>query len=363
MAAIDIRHLGVAYGRLNVLKDLNLTVGDGEFVVLLGPSGCGKSTLLNAIAGLQQVDSGQIFIGEQNVTWKEPSARGIAMVFQAYALYPRMSVYNNLAFALKVARVPRAEIDERVRRAAEILRITEFLERRPYALSGGQRQRVAIGRAMVRNVDVFLFDEPLSNLDAQLRVELRVEIKRLHKRLGNTMVYVTHDQVEALTLADRIAVMNHGVVQQVADAETIYERPANRFVAGFLGSPGMNFIDGKLTVRNGKLAMQAAGQMIELPHYRSSTQSIEEGRPVVLGVRPERLVIATDENNDGRMSAMVDVYESLGAERMIWATLDGQTVAVRAGIDAAPPKEGETIPLNFASATASLFDAASGARI
>jgi multiple sugar transport system ATP-binding protein len=362
MAEIDIRDLGVAYGRFQVLKDLNLTVADGEFVVLLGPSGCGKSTLLNAIAGLQPVDSGQVFIGSQNVTWKEPSARGIAMVFQAYALYPRMTVYKNLSFALRVAGVPRDEVDKRVRRAAEMLQITEYLDRRPHALSGGQRQRVAIGRALVRNVDVFLFDEPLSNLDAQLRVELRVEIKRLHKRLGNTMVYVTHDQVEAMTLADRIAVMNHGVVQQIADSETIYERPANRFVASFVGSPGMNFIDGKLAVRNGVLTIDAAGQTIALPGYRSSTPTIEEGRPVVLGVRPERLVIGNG-SGDGHLNAVVDVYESLGAERVIWATVAGQTIAIRAGVDAARPAEGATMPLGFASSTASLFDAATGARI
>jgi multiple sugar transport system ATP-binding protein len=363
MPEIDIRELGVAYGRHQVLKNLNLLVADGEFVVLLGPSGCGKSTLLNAIAGLQHVDSGQIFIANENVTWKEPSARGLAMVFQAYALYPRMTVYKNLSFALRVAGVPRAEIDVRVRRAAEMLQITEYLDRRPHALSGGQRQRVAIGRALVRNVDVFLFDEPLSNLDAQLRVELRVEIKRLHKRLGSTVVYVTHDQVEAMTLADRIAVMNHGVVQQIADSETIYERPANRFVASFVGSPGMNFIDGKLRVQNGVLAVEAAAQTIELPRYRSSTPTIDDGQPVVLGVRPERLVIGNEVAASGSLKAVVDVFESLGAERVIWATVAGQTIAIRAPIDAPPPPEGGTIPLGFDSASASLFDASTGARI
>jgi multiple sugar transport system ATP-binding protein len=363
MAEIDIRDLGVAYGRFQVLKNLNLTVEDGDFVVLLGPSGCGKSTLLNAIAGLQEVDSGQIFIGNENMTWKEPSARGIAMVFQAYALYPRMTVYKNLAFALRVAGVPRDEVDRRVRHAADILQITPYLDRKPHALSGGQRQRVAIGRAVVRNVDVFLFDEPLSNLDAQLRVELRVEIKRLHKRLENTIVYVTHDQVEAMTLADRIAVMNHGVVQQIADSETIYEKPANRFVAGFVGSPGMNFIDGRLLVRNGVLAIEAAGQVTELPHYHSTTKRIEEGQPAVLGIRPERFAIGSGTATDGRLSAVIDVYESLGAERVIWASIAGQTVAVRASVDAPRPVEGSTISLAFSSASASLFDAATGARL
>jgi multiple sugar transport system ATP-binding protein len=363
MAEIDIRDLGVAYGKLTVLEHLELTVADGEFVVLLGPSGCGKSTLLNAIAGLQEIDSGQIHIGKVNVTWKEPSARGIAMVFQAYALYPRMTVYKNLSFALRVAGVSRDEVDKRVRRAAEMLQITQYLDRRPHALSGGQRQRVAIGRALVRNVDVFLFDEPLSNLDAQLRVELRVEIKRLHKRLGSTIVYVTHDQIEAMTLADRIAVMNHGVIQQVADTETVYERPANRFVASFVGSPGMNFIDGKLLVRNGALAVQASGQVIDLPNYDTPVRPIEEGRQVVLGVRPERLTLGNGAANDSHLSAVVDVYESLGAERVIWATVDGQMIAVRAGVEAERPAEGSTLPLGFASSSASLFDAASGQRL
>jgi multiple sugar transport system ATP-binding protein len=363
MAEIDIRDLGVAYGKLTVLEHLDLTVADGEFVVLLGPSGCGKSTLLNAIAGLQEIDSGQIHIGKENVTWKEPSARGIAMVFQAYALYPRMTVYKNLSFALRVAGVPRDEVDKRVRRAAEMLQITQYLDRRPHALSRGQRQRVAIGRALVRNVDVFLFDEPLSNLDAQLRVELRVEIKRLHKRLASTIVYVTHDQIEAMTLADRIAVMNHGVIQQVADTETVYERPANRFVAGFVGSPGMNFIDGRLLVRNGVLAVQANSQVIDLPNYDSSLGKIEEGRQVVLGVRPERLTAGNGVANDSHLSAVVDVYESLGAERVIWATVDGQMIAVRAGVDVERPAEGSTLPLGFASSSASLFDAVSGQRL
>ena len=363
MAAIEIRDLGVAYGKYKVLQNLNLTVADGEFVVLLGPSGCGKSTLLNSIAGLQPVNSGQVFIGNENVTWKEPSARGLAMVFQAYALYPQMTVYKNLSFALGVAGVPRDEIDKRVRTAADMLQITPYLNRRPHALSGGQRQRVAIGRALVRNVDVFLFDEPLSNLDAQLRVELRVEIKRLHKRLGSTIVYVTHDQVEAMTLAHRIAVMNHGVVQQIADTETIYERPANRFVASFVGSPGMNFVDGKILIRDGMLAVEAAGQVIPLPRYRSTSPTIEEGRPVALGVRPERFSIGSADATDGRLSAVVDVNESLGAERVIWATVAGQTIAIRVAIDAPRPSEGSAITLGFDSATASLFDAASGARI
>src|SRR5919109_363754 len=215
MTSVLVRDLSLNFGTIEVLKKLNLEVAEGEFIVLLGPSGCGKSTLLNCIAGLLDISEGRIFIKGKNVTWEEPKDRGIGMVFQSYALYPQMTVAGNLSFGLKNARLPKDEIEKRVARAAEILQIGPLLDRRPHALSGGQRQRVAIGRALVRNVDVFLFDEPLSNLDAQLRVELRVEIKRLHKRLGSTIVYVTHDQVEAMTLADRIAVMNHGVVQQI----------------------------------------------------------------------------------------------------------------------------------------------------
>ena len=239
--SVSVRDLSLSFGAVTVLETLNLDVKDGEFLVLLGPSGCGKSTLLNCVAGLLDVSDGQIFIGGKNVTWEEPKDRGIGMVFQSYALYPQMTVERNLSFGLQVAKLPQPEIDKRVARAAEILQIQPLLKRKPSELSGGQRQRVAIGRALVRDVDVFLFDEPLSNLDAKLRSELRVEIKRLHQSLKNTMIYVTHDQIEALTLADRIAVMKSGVIQQLADPMTIYNFPENLFVAGFIGSPSMNF--------------------------------------------------------------------------------------------------------------------------
>ena len=247
MSSVDIRNLDLEFGQIKVLKQLNLEVAEGEFLVLLGPSGCGKSTLLNCIAGLLDVTDGQIFINNKNVTWEEPKDRGIGMVFQSYALYPQMTVEKNLSFGLRVAGLPRAEIRKRVDRAAEILQIEPLLKRKPAALSGGQRQRVAIGRALVRDVDVFLFDEPLSNLDAKLRTDLRVEIKRLHHRLGNTIVYVTHDQIEAMTLADRIAIMKNGLIQQLGTPKEIYHQPQNRFVAGFIGSPSMNFLPGVLT--------------------------------------------------------------------------------------------------------------------
>lgn len=244
--SVSIRDLSLSFGAVTVLKDLNLDIYDGEFLVLLGSSGCGKSTLLNCIAGLLEPTDGQIFIKDRNVTWEEPKDRGIGMVFQSYALYPQMTVEKNLSFGLQVAKVPKEEIDRRVKRAAGILQIEPLLKRKPAELSGGQRQRVAIGRALVRDVDVFLFDEPLSNLDAKLRSELRVEIKRLHQSLKNTMIYVTHDQIEALTLADRIAIMKSGVIQQLADPVTIYNKPRNLFVAGFIGSPSMNFLRGEL---------------------------------------------------------------------------------------------------------------------
>src|SRR5215510_493514 len=237
MTSVLVRDLSLNFGSVEVLKKLNLDVAQGEFIVLLGPSGCGKSTLLNCIAGLLEVSEGQIVIKDKNVTWEEPKDRGIGMVFQSYALYPQMTVERNLSFGLRVARMKKDEIDRRVKRASEILQIEPLLARKPVELSGGQRQRVAIGRALVRDVDVFLFDEPLSNLDAKLRSDLRVEIKRLHQRLKNTMIYVTHDQIEAMTLADRIAIMRNGIIQQLATPHEVYNNPVNLFVAGFIGSP------------------------------------------------------------------------------------------------------------------------------
>src|SRR5215213_2689327 len=287
MAAVSVRDVSVAFEAVRVFDGLSLDIEQGEFVVLLGPSGCGKSTLLNAIAGLLDVASGQIFIGGRNVTWEEPKDRGIAMVFQSYALYPRMNVRENMSFGLKMAKTSRPEIEKRVHQAAELLQITHLLDRRPDQLSGGQRQRVAIGRALVRDAAVFLFDEPLSNLDAQLRNELRVEIKRLHARLGNTtMIYVTHDQIEAMTLADRIVVMKEQKIQQIGSPGEIYRRPANLFVAGFIGSPQMNFIKGRLEGNEGSLAFVSGRRRLPLLGYQFSGEPWL-GQDVVLGVRPE----------------------------------------------------------------------------
>ena len=282
MPSVSVRELSLNFGDVKVLRNLNLDIEEGEFLVLLGPSGCGKSTLLNCIAGLLDASDGQIFIKERNVTWEEPKDRGIGMVFQSYALYPRMSVEGNLSFGLKNARMPSDEITKRVKRAAEILQIEPLLKRKPSQLSGGQRQRVAIGRALVRDVDVFLFDEPLSNLDAQLRSELRVEIKRLHARLKNTMIYVTHDQIEALTLADRIAVMKGGVIQQLAAPQQIYNKPSNLYVAGFIGSPAMNFLPGQLVINGEEVTFQTkGGTSVSLQGYEASTSLSQGGESVL----------------------------------------------------------------------------------
>ncbi|MEL6701566.1 MAG: ABC transporter ATP-binding protein, partial [Pseudomonadota bacterium] len=284
--SVEIKHLDLSFGAVEVLKDLNLEIAEGEFLVLLGSSGCGKSTLLNCIAGLLDVSDGQIHIKGRNVTWDEPSDRGIGMVFQSYALYPQKTVEGNLSFGLKNARVPAAEIKERVARAAEILQIEPLLHRKPGALSGGQRQRVAIGRALVRDVDVFLFDEPLSNLDAKLRADLRVEIKRLHQKLKNTMIYVTHDQIEAMTLADRIAIMRAGKIQQLGSPDDIYNRPQTKYVAEFIGSPTMNFFEGR--VENGTFH-QDDGTQIAMRGY-GWTNADAAGR-AWLGVRPEHVAV------------------------------------------------------------------------
>ena len=290
--SISIKDLRLSFGAVEVLRNLNVDIAQGEFLVLLGSSGCGKSTLLNCIAGLLDVTDGQIFIGGRNVTWEEPSKRGIGMVFQSYALYPQMTVEGNLSFGLKNARVSKAEIAERVARAAKTLQIEPLLKRRPAALSGGQRQRVAIGRALVRDVDVFLFDEPLSNLDAKLRADLRVEIKQLHQTLGNTMIYVTHDQIEAMTLADRIAIMRGGNILQLDTPNEIYNRPATKYVAEFIGSPSMNFFEGVLANDVVPVFDGGAGAF-PLGGYEFGPDGIRTG-PAWLGIRPEHIATGAD---------------------------------------------------------------------
>ncbi|MGX5668242.1 ABC transporter ATP-binding protein [Rhizobium daejeonense] len=360
--SVSIKDLSLSFGAVKVLENLNLDIRDGEFLVLLGSSGCGKSTLLNCIAGLLEPTDGQIFIKDRNVTWEEPKDRGIGMVFQSYALYPQMSVEKNLSFGLRVAKVPADKIREKVARAAEILQIQQLLDRKPAALSGGQRQRVAIGRALVRDVDVFLFDEPLSNLDAKLRSELRVEIKRLHQSLKNTMIYVTHDQIEALTLADRIAIMKSGVIQQLDDPMTIYNRPKNLFVAGFIGSPPMNFFRGELANREGKVVFTTGGADFSLYGYQTET-SLEPGRKVVLGVRPEHVMLDEDVPEAAEIhEATVDIEEPMGADNLLWLKHAGHVISVRtAGTRRYRP--GTKVRLGFDMSVASLFDAGTEERI
>ncbi|MCO5081944.1 MAG: ABC transporter ATP-binding protein [Rhizobiaceae bacterium] len=361
MTSVLVRNLSLNFGTVEVLKNLNIDVAEGEFIVLLGPSGCGKSTLLNCIAGLLDVSAGQIFINGRNVTWEEPKDRGIGMVFQSYALYPQMSVEGNLSFGLKNAGLPKNEIARRVKNASEILQIEPLLQRKPSALSGGQRQRVAIGRALVRDVDVFLFDEPLSNLDAKLRSELRVEIKRLHQRLGNTMIYVTHDQIEAMTLADRIAVMRGGLIQQLDTPHAIYSRPVNRFVAGFIGSPGMNFLAGAVEVRDGKPRFVAEDLDVPLATYAFDRNAVVAG-PAELGVRPEHIGVNSGEDWPYARKVAIEVVEPMGSDTLIWAKLGGQDIAMRLPSERAP-RVGDHVSIGFDPMRASLFNASTGMRL
>ncbi|MGC4026772.1 MAG: ABC transporter ATP-binding protein [Mesorhizobium sp.] len=352
--SVSVRELRLNYGNLEVLKTLNLDVADGEFLVLLGPSGCGKSTLLNCIAGLLDITDGQIFIKDKNVTWLEPKDRDIGMVFQSYALYPQMTVEKNLSFGLRVAGTPKAEIAQRISRASQMLQIEPLLQRKPAALSGGQRQRVAIGRALVRDVDVFLFDEPLSNLDAKLRSELRVEIKRLHQRLQNTMIYVTHDQIEAMTLADRIAVMRGGVIQQLDAPQTIYNRPVNRFVAGFLGSPGMNFLKGN--IGSDGTAFQIGDVSVPLERYAFELPP-EPDAPVIFGIRPEHIAVGTAATAQPfSQNVKIEIMEPMGSDTLVWAKLGGSNFAFRVEAENRL-QPGDVTRIGFDPARASIFDA------
>jgi multiple sugar transport system ATP-binding protein len=361
MAAITINNLCVSFGSLQVLRDLHLAVNQGEFLVLLGPSGCGKSTLLNTIAGLIEPAAGTIEIGGRDVTDVEPKDRGIAMVFQSYALYPKMTVRGNLAFGLKVARLPRREIERRVQEAADFLQITELLDRRPAQLSGGQRQRVAIGRALVRHAGVFLFDEPLSNLDAKLRNELRVEIKRLHRSLGSTMIYVTHDQIEALTLADRIAVMKNGIIQQLGTPRDIYDAPANLFVASFIGSPAMNFVEGEIAVTNGAPRFKNGVFDVPLAAY-PFRRVLQDRHRALMGVRPENISVDAREPGTVIAEASVDLVEPMGADTVLWCQCGQHSVSVR--VDSGRPvAEGEKLAVSFDPARVSLFDVENGLRL
>ncbi|HJU32219.1 MAG TPA: sn-glycerol-3-phosphate ABC transporter ATP-binding protein UgpC [Hyphomicrobiaceae bacterium] len=318
MGQVVLKDINKFYDSVHAVKDVNLQIRDKEFVVFVGPSGCGKTTTLRMIAGLEAISSGDISIDGQVVNNLAPMDRDIAMVFQNYALYPHMSVYDNMAFGLKMRKFDRKEIAQRVKEAADILGIGEYLKRKPRQLSGGQRQRVALGRAIVRHPRVFLFDEPLSNLDAKLRVQMRVELKKLHLRLGTTAVYVTHDQVEAMTLGDRVVVMKDGVVQQVGEPLELYNAPANRFVAGFIGSPAMNFATVTMADGNGQVTAKNAGLEIVLPPAQAERLRPHVGKQLTLGIRPENLHVATGADPVGlTFPSKVEVVEQLGSEILL----------------------------------------------
>jgi multiple sugar transport system ATP-binding protein len=332
MASVKYEHVYKQYGEVTAVNDLDIDIADKEFLVFVGPSGCGKTTSLRLLAGLEEISDGNIYIGDRLVNDVAPKDRDIAMVFQSYALYPHMTVYENMAFGLKLRKTPKAEIDKRVKEAGEILGIQKLLDRKPKQLSGGQRQRVAVGRAIVREPKVFLFDEPLSNLDAKLRVETRANISKLHQRLGTTFIYVTHDQTEAMTMGTRIAVMKDGKLQQLDTPQSLYDRPGNKFVAEFIGSPAMNFFDVKLVSSEGKLVIDGGSFHLEVPADRVPALKPYVGKDVALGIRPENLhdpdfippgIFA------GKIPAEVDVTELMGNEVLLYLLVGGKQFVAR----------------------------------
>ena len=365
LARLSLKNIHKAFGDTRVIHGVDLDIADGEFTVFVGPSGCGKSTLLRMIAGLETVTDGTVEIGGMDVSLADPSDRGVTMVFQSYALYPHMNVYDNMAFSLKMNGVARDEIDTRVRRAADILGLHDLLERKPKALSGGQRQRVAIGRSIVREPKIFLFDEPLSNLDAELRVQMRLEIARLHQDLGATMIYVTHDQVEAMTLADKIVILRDGLIEQVGAPQTLYRDPDNMFVGGFIGSPRMNFLDGEITGETGRgetgtsVKVTLAGYpdvTLSLPRARADTRT--DGR-VSVGIRPEHFAATGKSSIDAR----IEVVENLGSTSYAYvasAAGEAMTVELPNGTE---PQAGDMVTFHFNPADCFLFDRDSGLRL
>ncbi|BCM89262.1 sn-glycerol-3-phosphate import ATP-binding protein UgpC [Abditibacteriota bacterium] len=381
MASVALQGLSKTYqdpqsGKtVAAVKNLDLDIRDGEFLVLVGPSGCGKSTALRMLAGLEDITGGSILIGSRRVNDIAPGDRNIAMVFQNYALYPHMSVYDNMAFSLKLRRLPgffgrltggekvketQAAIDKEVRDAAELLGITQLLDRKPKALSGGQRQRVALGRAIVRHPEVFLMDEPLSNLDAKLRVQTRAELIKLHRRLGVTTVYVTHDQVEAMTMGQRIAVMKDGVLQQCDTPLALYHHPANMFVAGFIGTPSMNFITSKVSLQNGEPVLDAGPFKVQLPHSKASALKSYDGKEVILGIRPEdvhdrALLSTTPHWGDSTIPMQVEVTEAMGARTIVYLRAGQQSVVAEIDADT-NAKEGHTLDVSLDTSVVHLFD-------
>lgn len=351
MSGVKLSNVIKRYGDVQVIHGIDLEIENGEFCVFVGPSGCGKSTLLRMVAGLEETTEGRVDIGSRDVTRMDPSDRGVAMVFQTYALYPHMTVRDNMGFGLRMTGHPKAEIKEKVAEASRILKLDEYLNRKPAALSGGQRQRVSIGRAIVRGPEVFLFDEPLSNLDAELRVEMRVEIARLHKEIGATMIYVTHDQVEAMTLADKIVVLRGGKIEQVGAPMHLYRDPDNRFVAGFIGSPAMNFLEA--TVEGGKLRVPGlGGGLVDSP-----VKAPAEGTPVTLGIRPQHLTVQSGDTHT------VDLTESLGGVSYTYLDAgNGERIIVEAG-EEDPAPEGSQVGLSYQVENSMLFDGATQMRI
>ena len=335
MARVKFEHVYKRFGKVEIVHDINLDVMDKEFLVLVGPSGCGKSTCLRMVAGLEELSEGEIFIGDRVVNGVAPKDRDIAMVFQNYALYPHMSVFDNMAFSLKLRHFPKDQIQRRVEEAAGLLNLGQFLKRKPKELSGGQRQRVALGRAIVREPKVFLMDEPLSNLDAKLRVETRANITKLHQRLQTTIIYVTHDQTEAMTMGSRIAVLNAGLIQQIGAPQELYDHPANLFVAGFIGSPSMNFFNGVKIVGEGdtfKIILENVGEVVVPPLYREQAREAA-GKNLTFGIRPEHLedvtVVSPDAQTGSAIDATVDVVEYLGNELLVYMTVGGKQVVAR----------------------------------
>jgi multiple sugar transport system ATP-binding protein len=368
MARVNFDHIYKRYGKVEVVHDINLEIKDKEFLVLVGPSGCGKSTCLRMIAGLEDISEGQLWIGDKVVNGVDPKDRDIAMVFQNYALYPHMTVYDNMAFGLKLRHFPKDQIKKRVEDAAEILGLQQFLKRKPKELSGGQRQRVALGRAIVRDPQVFLMDEPLSNLDAKLRVQTRAEITRLHQRVQTTFVYVTHDQTEAMTMGNRIAVLNGGLIQQVGPPQELYDHPSNLFVAGFIGSPAMNFFNGARIVGEGnttRAVMDGVGQVEIPPLYAEAARKVA-GKNITLGIRPEDLedvaVLPANARDGSSIEAPVDVVEHLGSELLVYARAGGKSLTARVD-PRSDVHTGGNVRLHVDSAHIHLFDTDTGESI
>ncbi len=361
MASLSLKNIYKVYPNgFEAVKDFNLEIEDKEFIIFVGPSGCGKSTTLRMIAGLEEISSGELRIDDKVVNEVEPKDRDIAMVFQNYALYPHMTVYDNMAFGLKLRKVPKAQIDQMVKEAAKILNLGELLDRKPKALSGGQRQRVAMGRAIVRNPKVFLMDEPLSNLDSKLRVQMRIEISKLHQRLGATIIYVTHDQTEAMTLGTRIVVLKDGVIQQVDTPQNLYDYPENLFVAGFIGSPQMNFLDAECTINGSDVKLTVGEHVIKVPADKAAklVEGEYDGKTVVIGIRPEdvedaRILIKSD--GDTVVESTIKVYEMLGAEVFLYFDVEGFPMTARVD-PRTTARTGDTIKFSLNTDKLHIFD-------